>query len=419
MIKFKRPKPIYVKSDKKWQLDYRPTPPPIKDPRPGRTGWLTARPSCDTKEEAEQLAILVEIAVNNIDTNISTDERIDYIKAKQSLKDAGIETSILKIVEEHIEQAPKATTKTVAECYAEWREVQWERVRKGYIEEKTAKSSKRGKPALEPYFDKNISVFKKATIAEEHAELTRQIWRDFSPESLEKAFKTNKQFFAWCVGKRYLKEQPLTKELSLVEDHNRNEPPEVLLPQELRQLLHAAQRTDETLGFLAYFVIHCLVGVRPNEVKHLTWDNIKTDDPEDSFIYIKKTKTKKPRTIDLTKDAELPFDQGVIIEWLNICDRSKPIYPPNYAKRRKALLKEAGLIENDDESDRFQNIGRHSAATYMYKLGIPVGVVENRCGNSEDVLGKHYFNNNKTKKEAREYFSITPLKAVENVVKFA
>jgi|11BtaG_2_1085332.scaffolds.fasta_scaffold02400_7 integrase len=407
---YKRTKPKYVKSDKKWQLDYRALP-PIKDPRENRNGWLPKRPSGDTKEEMEELDILVEIALQNRDTNLSTDQRSEYIKAQTKLKDAGITKSILEIVEEYIELNPKKVTKTVGECYAEWRAVQEERVAKGSIEKETAKYSLRGKPALEPYFDKNISIFNNSEVAKELAASTRKLWSKLSAESLRKAFKTNSQFFKWCVGMEYLIKQPLTEILTVVEDSNRNVPPEVLKPDELAKLLHTAQRTDGELGLLSYYVIHCLVGVRPKEVKRLSWDKIKLDDPDDCFIHLGKTKTKQPRKIDLSSEP-------LTVEWLRMCDRSKPIYPPNYNKRRKALLVEAGLIEKGGSSKRFQNIGRHSCATYLFELGVRESEIKKRCGNSESVLERFYFNSEATKAEARDYFAVAPIKNDEKLVSF-
>lgn len=406
---YKRTKPTYVKSDKNWQLDYRSLP-PIKDPRENRNGMLPKRPS-GTKEEMEELAILVELALQNRDTNLSTSERHEYINAKSQLKDAGITRSILEIVEEYIERNPKKVTKTVGECYAEWRAVQAERVAKGYIVEKTAKSSERGRPALEPYFDKNITIFNGSDVAKELAALTRKLWNGMSSESLKKAFKTNFQFFKWCVGMEYLIKQPLTEILTAVEESNKNKSPEVLKPDELAKLLHTAQRTDGEIGLLSYYVIHCLVGVRPTEIKRLSWDNIKTDDPEDSFIHVSETKTKKPRNIDLTEEP-------LIVEWLNACDRTKPIYPPNYAKRRKSLLVESGLMKEGDEVKRFQNIGRHSCATYLYKLKKSESEITERCGNSEQVLKDYYINSLATKAEGRDYFAVAPIKNEEKLVNF-
>jgi len=103
---------------------------------------------------------------------------------------------------------------------------------------------------------------------------------------------------------------------------------------------------------------------------------------------------------------------------LNACDRTKPIYPPNYAKRRKSLLVESGLMKEGDKVKRFQNIGRHSAATYLYKLKKSENDITERCGNSEQVLRDYYINSLATKAEARDYFAVAPIKNDEKLVSF-
>lgn len=406
----------YVQSDKAWQVCCRDEPCElIPDPRPTKGGkHIPKRRNFKKKPDALQYMEYVRQQKLNLNISLSPSEKIEYKKVTDMLKDAKIETSLIDIVSEYIRHRPIKTDKTVGQCYDEF--IAWyaERVEKGITKKKTHKSIQRCRPALEPFFDRNISDFENPMVAKELANHIRSHWGKLDPSSLDKGFSTTKTFLGWCKKREYLSKQPLHDGLTEVDGLKKNEAVNVLTPDEARRILHVAQQTDDSLGMLTYWIINLLVGTRPGELEALDWKNINIDDEGDEFIFIGDGKTARPRRIHLD---EFP----TVIKWLRLCDRTKPIFPKNFYNRRTEVLKSAGLFSDKpttEERNRCKNIGRHSVATYLRIGGASQHTIATRVGNSVPVLEQHYQNNARRKSEAKEYFIIEPLNLDENIVKF-
>jgi len=94
----------------------------------------------------------------------------------------------------------------------------------------------------------------------------------------------------------------------------------------------------------------------------------------------------------------------------------------NYYDKRRIVLAEAVVLSLDateEESKKYNDCGRHSCATYLYAGRWDAKTISERFGNTEKVLLNHYIDNDKSKAEAVEYFSISPSKSNQKLVKFA
>ncbi len=171
--------------------------------------------------------------------------------------------------------------------------------------------------------------------------------------------------------------------------------PGILSVAEFERLLNEALDTKNYPLILGYLVFAGFCGIRPEEVEQLTWDNVNL---EERFVTI-PTGVAKGRQI---RNVELP---DCAIEWiLQIPNRKGALAEP-YHKRRwpfTRLRRAVGI------SSWPHDALRHSAGSYHYALYDNAAKTIAMLGHTDDKMLFRHYRSLTTKKNAQQFFSITP-----------
>jgi len=110
-------------------------------------------------------------------------------------------------------------------------------------------------------------------------------------------------------------------------------------------LLHAAQSVHDGI-FLAYVSIALFAGLRPDsELGKLTWKGIGLKAKK---MRVPAVKTRKGRAITISDN---------LCQWLEVCDRTKPIIPEvNFQRSFAAVKREAGFKGRVRDSKKLREI---------------------------------------------------------------
>ena len=223
-------------------------------------------------------------------------------------------------------------------------------------------------------------------------------------------WQTLSTFFAWCVRRKYVLENPLP--LALARPRSRRGPGLVLTPDEAKFILRRTRSTDE-IGFWA---LAMFAGLRTEEIRRLQAHPARW-----SLIRLRSG------VIDLPHEVAKAFARTVPIlpvlrPWLKwVKDRDLPFFPVNhYAKcrgiRRSALAARCEPMlaqikaKDPDVSEPAwtYNVARRSYIAYrLAEASASYVDVANEVGNSETIIRLHYYRK-VTLEAAREYFSFTP-----------
>lgn len=180
----------------------------------------------------------------------------------------------------------------------------------------------------------------------------------------------------------------------------------VLSCDEANALLEASQRLYGG-DMLAYTAITLFAGLRPDsEMKHLTWEAINLEDAE---IRVTKGKTRIPRTV------EIPTN---LLQWLMVCDRTRPIYPTNFRRKWAAVRHAAGFkggvahTEKQKEAEAkrkswVKDYTRHSAISYRVRQKGDINTTATWAGNSPAIIRTNYLGL-VSGTEAATYWNIEP-----------
>jgi integrase len=122
--------------------------------------------------------------------------------------------------------------------------------------------------------------------------------------------------------------------------------PSILTIDEVENLL----KVGDEFGFLPYFILAIFLGIRPNEIRRLSWTDVHF---EDGVVVVKKAAAK------IHERREIPINETAAA-WLALCRRSDgPIVEPkDFGKRFKAARKAAGI------KHWTKDVMRHCYATY-------------------------------------------------------
>ena len=169
-------------------------------------------------------------------------------------------------------------------------------------------------------------------------------------------------------------------------------PPKILTVEQAERLLRAAAATQEKLNMLPYVVLGLFCGVRSEELRGLTWGDVKLSKGEVT-IPARIAKKRRMRNIPLPKNA---------LTWLlPFKDATGPVTPKNSAKKVPKVATAAGFSEWP------HNALRHSFGSYLFALTEDSQVTSARLGQkSDDVLFTHY-RSLTGKHEAKAFFNLT------------
>jgi integrase len=225
-------------------------------------------------------------------------------------------------------------------------------------------------------------------------------------------------FFTWCVKHHICAFNPTAQ----VERQANEINVEYLSLAEVENLLTAAQSVNEG-KFLAYVSIALFAGLRPDsELGKLTWKNIGLKAKK---MRVPAGKTGKARAITIADN---------LCQWLEVCDRTKPIIPEgNFQRGFAAVKRAAGFKGGVRDSKKLREIDdtegmkpwvpdytRHTFIThYMGKHG-DIYKTATESGNSPEMVRDHYDGLIVDADAIEAYWSMTPKSLREsNLLKFA
>jgi integrase len=169
--------------------------------------------------------------------------------------------------------------------------------------------------------------------------------------------------------------------------------PAILTLAEVRRLLSVAQWPAHN-ELLPAVVLALFAGLRTEEVSRLNWAAIDLRKRKIN-VSAEVAKTRDRRTVTISKNA---------VEFLLLSpNRAGAVVPTRFNARLTALHTDAFT----DWKSRLANGKRHSFGTYFCKLhGIDQTV--DQMGNSARMLINHYQAANVTRRQATDYFALTP-----------
>ena len=195
-------------------------------------------------------------------------------------------------------------------------------------------------------------------------------------------------FFAWCVKHHICAFNPTEQ----VERHANESEIAYLSIAEVTNLLHAAQSVHDGM-FLAYVSIALFAGLRPDsELGKLTWEGIGLKAKK---MRVPAGKTRKGRAITISDN---------LCQWLEACDRTKPIIPEvNFQRNFAAVKREAGFKGGVRDSKKLREIDdregmkpwvpdytRHTFITYYMGKHGDIYKTATESGNSPEMVRDHY-----------------------------
>ncbi len=228
-----------------------------------------------------------------------------------------------------------------------------------------------------------------------------------SPAQRKQVWLTLTTFFVWTTKMGYSFENPVS--LALKKPKSPAPGRFILTPGEARQLLRRTKFTPE----IGFWVLALFSGLRATEIQRIQ----RQPDPW-HLINLTTGMITVPQGLAKTRGRLIPIWPN-LRQWLRwVRFRRAPIYPP--ARRDKccwvraiADARQAPHIEGAPKQPRgadyrYYNIARRSFISY--RLGLPdasFADVAEEAGNSEMIVRK-YYQRRVTRKEALEYFSLTP-----------
>lgn len=375
-----------------------------------------------TKAKAEKWASETALGLkkaSDLFGETTANERNEFLLCHEKLKDHGI--TLTEAVEFALKRLkPKGGERSVSEIAQELIESKRMRFKRGDLRERSFRD-----------FNHRASKFGDAFDQMPSYELTAQDLKDWliglevTPRTTQNYLSVVGEVLKYAAQKKYIPASPLddltdNDRKELCGSGNDESEPSTLSIDKCSKLLEAAYEHSE-LGLLGAVTIGLFCGVRIEELKRLTWENVK-DSESSPVITISSSMAKKRRIrhVDIPENALI---------WLSLCTERTGTVAENkhtndYQKRFRKLLQLAGFGHTDDTgkwvSNWETNAMRHSFGSYHYALhGNPLET-SRQLGHkaSDQVLFDHY-RALATKEQGKAFFSIEPPKSQSKLVEFA
>ena len=370
--------------------------------------------SFDTKNECHAYLKHLEREYRNTDLSISTDDKRDFINAREALNEAGHSSlSVADAIKKWLKHQPIISEQTVQEAWDEFME---HKITVDQIDPVTVRSLKNNAyNSLIPFLDLPLTDFEQPECGGKLMAYIEKKWSNKTTRNHH--FVKTSEFFNWCITCQppKLTKNPLATRRKIGKVKRKQ--PKIVTVEQAEHILQVAKETDEDLGMLAFWVITLFVGCRPeSEVKRMTWDDISIEDENDSFLMVAEESKTGYRRIEITPQVR---------EWLMICNRKKPIFPANsrYAKDRRAILYSAGVLKEEmttAEKKEWQDFQRHTCASSMWRSGeFKWEDIINQLGHSDSTSHNYYKSQKLSKADAKRFWQIRPSTVSEKIVKIA
>lgn len=376
-----------------------------------------------TLTEIDQYLRRIEKESSNTDLNVSSDTKRDWLNARDVLDKKGYHNiSVFEAVQKWVKDQPVLTNETVREA---WEEFMTYKIEEDGIKKATQKSLENcGLRSLEPWLDRPLTDFQSDALV---GKLTKYINKNWKKRSRINHFTKTSEFFGWCAtcSPKKINRNPLQDRRKITAPTAKKN---IVTVEQAERILNEAWKTDKEEGMLAYWVITLFLGCRPqSEMQWMTWDDVYFNDPDNSFLHVRESKTGEERRVDLTPQA---------YEWLMICNRKLPIFKRGkdrdgndipsfhwYNKNRRDILKKAGVLNDSmslEEKKSWQDFQRHTCASAMWWSGeYDATDISNKLDHSEATSRKFYKNKLFSKPDAQRYLKIRPSTIGEKIIKIA
>lgn len=362
----------------------------------------------ESKKDFNQFIDAVIASSNSLDKQgLDLQESIEnYLRAYKESKDNNID--ILEAVNFASQRMnPTGGTKTFSEIAYELINIK----RRSNLKPVTLKSFEtRALRAVSNWDNTPIASIQKKEIIQYISKLTdTKNKKPLAPRSKKNHLVVISEIFSFGTAQRYLFENPieaLTKpeRKSLIgSDVEHDSEPAILTIKEAEKLLETALINDD-LDLLPAVVLGLFCGLRTEELKKLKWSHLKIEDHSEPFVQIPRGlgKGRYIRNVPIPENA---------LKWLKLCPkkylsitREEDDRLNYFQKRFQKLYKLAGMQTWENNSMR------HSFGTYYYNMTENVQETMSRMGHREsDMLFNHY-RALTTKKQAQEFFRVTPNK---------
>jgi integrase len=197
-------------------------------------------------------------------------------------------------------------------------------------------------------------------------------------------------FFTWCVLQGYRGANPV---LAIEVPRADEQPVAFLTVPQPRRLLMACRQADP--GMIPYFSLCLFAGLRPDEAKAMTWDNVREDGIE---VFATKKRSRRRRIVEAHPTLGL---------WLKLGGKL-PVR--NFKHRFNAVRAYANQPWTEGEQVQplkwIKDVMRHTFCTYAYLLLGPAKTAMS-AGHKEQVLFQHY-RGLATKAQAEQFWALTP-----------
>jgi hypothetical protein len=195
------------------------------------------------------------------------------------------------------------------------------------------------------------------------------------------------RFISWCMERPrgWRRDNPCS--LVKVELPERGEP-EILNVSQCEKLLRASEKN----GMAAHVAIALFAGLRPWEVRRLTWDNVNLADGE-IRVDGQTSKTHRSRIVPICP---------ALAAWLKAY-QGEPIFKTTFIGKLRETRAAAGIKK------WCKDILRHTAISFACRQHKSFIEVANNFGNSESIIREHYQSRVSTA-EMKKFYALGPSK---------
>jgi integrase/recombinase XerD len=395
MSKTKAPRitPVFDEKRKRWRLSI-----PKKYSLSGRRERRFFKTKRQADIEAERLKAMLEewgAKSRKIDADLATDAQ----KAHEILLSAGIEDSLSSIANVFVEQArARSASVSFEAAFDAYRQSRQDH-RKTYLY------------SIERVIGKVAQVLGHTNLRDITGERIEKVLEQHfpNPSTFDNALRTLSPLFSMAQKRSpaWIDHNPCKG----IEKRSRGRkgPVAILTIEESRQLIAACAdlKSDPSLpnslkvnasDALSAVCIMLFAGVRPAEIKRLTWRNL---DLEEGTLFIANTAAKTDRSREIAMPETL-------IAWLKYAeadkDESMLICPPNWDRKIKAIRHKAGIAKSGKDQLR------KSFASYHLQAFGDVNATRSIMGHETDEVLFTNYRNAVRKKDALEFWKIRPSK---------
>lgn len=199
--------------------------------------------------------------------------------------------------------------------------------------------------------------------------------RGESPTTRKSNLGRLSSMFGLCVRRGYLKTNPCEQVEAVIIDQK---PPTILTVKQVDRLLRVCRR--KTPKLLPYVIMGVLAGCRPDEVRHMKWQDVDLKRKR-YHVNFKTTKIRHWRISELPEPA---------VAWLRVVQKSKRVLgpiAPHYGPIRKLRRKLRDALGMPTWP---QDILRHTAASHLLGFHRDEQKVALMIGTSPKILFKNY-----------------------------